>query len=242
MDRQKWLLRLITFRAIIFTVFVAVEQGRDLAFLLLVVYALSGCWYGLLKVNKNYVSQAYAQIGIDLLLITWTVNRTGGVDSSFTSLYFLEIVMSSVLLERRGAFLAGTASSVIHYGPLTLAYLGIVPSTNKTSPELSSLQYIISLSVFGFCAVAYLSNYLAESLRRAGAQLAKSTSQVAFLQAFSDRIVDSMGSGLVTTDLEGRIYLFNRAAEDITGLKSDDALSMTVWQVFPGMVTKVESA
>ena len=242
MDRRKWLLRLIPLRAVTFTVFVLAEPSGDMYRLLAAVYALSFFWYALVRINKGYGWQSYAQISVDLLLITWTVNRTGGVDSSFTSLYFLEIVMSSVLLERRGAFLAGTLSSVVHYSHLTLAYLGIVPSTNKTSPELSSLQYIISLSVFGFCAVAYLSNYLAESLRRAGAQLAKSTSQVAFLQAFSDRIVDSMGSGLVTTDLEGRIYLFNRAAEDITGLKSDDALSMTVWQVFPGMVTKVESA
>src|SRR4029079_15072230 len=164
MDRQKWLLRLITFRAIIFTVFVAVEQGRDLAFLLLVVYALSGCWYGLLKVNKNYVSQAYAQIGIDLLLITWTVNRTGGIDSSFSSLYFLEIVMSSILLERRGAFLAATDTFVVHLAHMDLAYFGVIPSTMVGVPDISTLQYLISKGIFGFCAVGYLSNYLAETL------------------------------------------------------------------------------
>ncbi len=51
-----------------------------------------------------------------------------------------------------------------------------------------------------------------------------------------------MGNGLVTTDMEGRIYLFNRAAEDITGVTPDDALNMTIWQVFPGMSSHVESA
>ena len=34
--------------------------------------------------NTHYVWQAYAQIVVDLLLITWTVNRTGGVDSYFS--------------------------------------------------------------------------------------------------------------------------------------------------------------
>jgi two-component system, NtrC family, sensor histidine kinase PilS len=252
MDRKKWLLRLSSFRAIIFTVFVAVElglaqpgtqhRGRDMALLLFTVYALSACWYALVRVNHNYVAQAYAQIAIDLLLITWTVNRTGGIDSSFSSLYFLEIVMSSILLERRGAFMAATASSVIHLAHMDLAYFGTIPTTTVGMPELSTLQYLISKSIFGFCAVGYLSNYLAETLRSTGAQLERSTGQVAFLRAFSDRIVDCMGNGLVTTDLDGRVYLVNRAAEDITGLNHDDALDMTIWQVFPGLSSTVESA
>ena len=241
MDRRRWLLRLIPVRAAIFTVFLAPQWSADMAVLLAAVYALSLCWYALLRVNQRYGWQSFSQIAVDLLLITWTVNRTGGVESYFSSLYILEIVMSSILLDRRGALMAATASSVIHFAHIDLIYFGVIDSTTKGRYELVYLQFIISLSIFGFCAVAYLSNYLAEGLRRTGAQLEKSTGQVAFLRAFSDRIVDSMGSGLVTTDLEGRIYLFNRAAEEITGLRSDEATSMTVWQVFPGMVAKLES-
>src|SRR5204862_8331143 len=65
--------------------------------------------------------------------------------------------------------------------------------------------------------------------------------QIAFLQAYSDRIVDSLESGLITTDIEGRIYLFNRAAEKITGYRSGEALTMTMWQVFPGMLSEINS-
>src|SRR2546426_6394398 len=127
-DRRKWLLRLIYVRVIIFTVFAAAEAVRktipsaDMIVLLGAVYALSVCWFALLKLDKSFVWQSYAQIAVDLLLITWTVNRTGGVDSYFSSLYFLEIVMSSILLERRGAFVAGTASSIIHFAHLDLSY------------------------------------------------------------------------------------------------------------------------
>jgi hypothetical protein len=110
MDRRKWLLRLIYVRVVVFTVFVAGEVTKaepysllDLRTLLFAVYALSACWFGLLRLNKSYVWQSYAQIAVDLFLITWTINRTGGVDSYFSPLYFLEIVMSSILLERRGA-------------------------------------------------------------------------------------------------------------------------------------------
>ncbi len=240
-DRRKWLLRLIYVRLVVFTVFAAAEvirnvmPSRDMTILLGAVYVLSACWFALLKLDKSYVLQSYAQIAVDLLLITWTVNRTGGVDSYFSSLYFLEIVMSSILLERRGAFLAGTASSLIHFIHMDLGYFGYIRTNPNVWPDLGLLQYIISLNIFGFCSVAFLSNYLAESWRRTGVELEKSTGQIAFLQAFSDRIIDSLGSGLVTTDLEGRIYLFNRAAEETTGYRAHEAIGLTIWEVFPGM-------
>ncbi len=248
MDRRKWLLRLIYVRMVVFSIFVAGrifiqdEPSIDLYVLLGAVYALSACWLALLKLNDLYVWQSYAQIAVDLLLITWTVNRTGGVDSYFSSLYFLEIVMSSILLERRGAFVAATASSMIHFAHMDLGKFGIIRVAANTWPDLVPLQYIISLNIFGFCSVAFLSNFLAESWRRTGVELQKSTGQVAFLQAFSDRIMDSLGTGLITTDLEGRIYLFNRAAEEIAKCRADDALRMTVWQVFPGLLPGLQSA
>src|SRR5262245_6641443 len=123
MDRRKWLLRLIYVRIVIFTLFVLGEVTKgplghsliDLRTLLFGVYLLSVCWIVLVRTNKSYVFQSYVQIAIDIALITWTINRTGGVDSYFLPMYFLEIVMSSILLERRGAFMAATASSVIHF-------------------------------------------------------------------------------------------------------------------------------
>jgi two-component system sensor histidine kinase PilS (NtrC family) len=243
MDRRKWLMRLISARLIVFSIVCLVAQREvDMLVLLGAVYALSLCWFALVRLSTSHIWQSYAQIAVDLILITWTVNRTGGIDSPFSSLYFLEIVMSSILLERRGAFLAATASSAIVLGHMELAYFHYIPSTTRAWPDLQTLQYLISLNIFGFCAVAYLSNYLSENWRHTGAELQKSTGQIAFLQAFSDRIIDSLGSGLVTTDLEGNIYLFNHAARDITGHASDEALRMTIWQVFPGMLSKVESA
>src|SRR2546421_1210263 len=152
-DRRKWLMRLIYVRLVIFTTFVSAEAIRrsdhslDMLVLLVAVWGLSACWFGLLRLNHRYVWQAYAQIAVDLLLITWTVNRTGGVDSYFSSLYFLEIVMSSILLERRGAFVAGTASSLIHFAHMDLAYFGYVRSTGVWAGDLPSLQYVISYSI-----------------------------------------------------------------------------------------------
>src|SRR5215471_2740407 len=246
-DRRKWLLRLIYVRTAVFTIFIGIAAMQnaglrlDLLHILFAVYALSACWFVLLRLNQSYVWQSYSQIALDLVLITWMVNRTGGIDSYFSSLYFLVIVMSSILLERQGAFLAGTASSVLQFAHMDLAYFKYVPIRNAAWPELSTLQTIISFHIFGFCSVAFLSNFLAESWRRTGAALQQSTGQIAFLQAFSDRIMDSVGAGLITTDIDGRIYLFNRAAQKISGYRNDEALRLTVWEIFPEMVRTLSS-
>ena len=74
MDRRKWLLRLIYVRLGVFTIFIAAEALKerelrfDLALLLVVVYGLSACWLGLLKLNQSYVWQSYVKIAVDLLL------------------------------------------------------------------------------------------------------------------------------------------------------------------------------
>src|SRR5213594_692652 len=69
-DRHKWLLRLIYVRMVAFTIFLAAEATRnptaDVLVLLAVVYALSACWFALLKLNRSYVAQSYVQIALDL--------------------------------------------------------------------------------------------------------------------------------------------------------------------------------
>ena len=246
-DRRKWLFRLIYVRLVAFSFFILVpwltgkfQSRHDMVVLLVAIFAVSACWYALLRWNTRYVAQAYGQIVLDLLLITWAVNRTGGVDSYVSNLYFLEIVMSSILLERRGAFVVATLSSVLHLLHLDLVKFDLIPAVGTGGPGWPDLQFIISLNIFGFCAVAYLSNSLSERLRHAGAQLEKSTGQMAFLRAFSNRIIDSMASGLITTDRAGRVHLFNRAAQNITGRRMNDALHMTIRELFPE-VQRVEA-
>ena len=55
-------------------------------------------------------------------------------------------------------------------------------------------------NVFGFFAVALLSGSLANSLRSAGARLEQASNEIADLQALNQHVIDSLPSGLVTTD------------------------------------------
>ena len=59
------------------------SNPHDMALLLGAVFALSVFWFALLRVNTSYTRAVLRADLLDLLLITWTVNRTGGVDSYF---------------------------------------------------------------------------------------------------------------------------------------------------------------
>ena len=82
---------------------------------------------------------------------------------------------------------------------------------------MKAIQVKIGASFFGFFAVAYLSSYLAESLRKTGRELRDKSGQVASLQAKNENIIQSMREGLLSTDLEGAITELNPAGAEILG-------------------------
>jgi two-component system sensor histidine kinase PilS (NtrC family) len=67
--------------------------------------------------------------------------------------------------------------------------------------------------------VGLLAAKLAHGQTKSDVQLAAATRSLADLRALHERIVESIRSGVITTDLQGHIYTFNAAAEEITGYK-----------------------
>jgi two-component system sensor histidine kinase PilS (NtrC family) len=55
-------------------------------------------------------------------------------------------------------------------------------------------------------------------LRKTGRELEQASDHLADLQAFNQTVIDSIASGLMTTDLEGRINFLNGSAESILGV------------------------
>jgi two-component system, NtrC family, sensor histidine kinase PilS len=157
------------------------------------------------------------QITSDILMISALVYATGLQESYFISLYLLVIIVASILFSRRGAFTTAGACLGILAGLTALASAGKIPRTALTAPSVEGLRIWFLSNLFGFLAVAYLASYLAQSLRRKGVELEEKREELLDLQDFTQDIIYSMRGGLVTTDLEGRIILLNRAGEDILG-------------------------
>jgi two-component system, NtrC family, sensor histidine kinase PilS len=179
------------------------------------------------------------QLAGDAIIVSAFIYFTGGVNSYFTSLYFLPIVAGSMVRSRRGGLFVALLSTICYLGIVVAQYLtasGVLSNpwlTHQTIalPVRSVAQYTMALNVFGFFAVALLSGSLAESLRAADARLVQASTEIAGLQALNQHVIDSLPSGLATTDVSMRVLTFNRGAETITGVPARSAVGRTIDQV-----------
>jgi len=199
-----------------------------------ITYALTAIYGFALKYSEKYRWLVDVQLGCDAVIVSAIVYITNGVSSYFSSLYTLPIIAASTIQSRRGGMMVAVLSSLLYSG-LVLAqyYGGVLPGVLDYTllPPLRMAVFTVGLNVFGFLAVALLSGYLAESARRADERLAATSSQLADLQAFSQHIIDSLMSGLATTDMDGRVLTFNRAAEAITGITATEATGRSIVEV-----------
>jgi two-component system, NtrC family, sensor histidine kinase PilS len=179
------------------------------------------------------------QLAGDALIVTAFIYFTGGITSYFASLYVLPVVAGATVQFRRGGLLVATLSTVLYVGLVVAQYLAAsewLPyrwpiDYALALPSPSFARYTVALNVFGFFAVALLSGSLADSLRSAGARLEQASTAIADLQALNQRVIDSMPSGLATTDQAFRILTFNRAAEAITGVPFRAAVGRPIGEV-----------
>jgi two-component system, NtrC family, sensor histidine kinase PilS len=159
------------------------------------------------------------QVTCDVLMVSLLVYATGLQESYFISLYLLVIIVASILFSRGAAFTAAAVCVLLLGGMAALAYSDKIPRSYVGLVTGESLRIWFLSNLFGFLAVAYLSTFLAQSLRRKGAELDEKREELLDLQDFTEDIVHSMRGGLLTTDLEGRILLLNRTGEDILGYR-----------------------
>lgn len=191
-----------------------------------------------------YQVQAYLQITGDIILITWLVELTGIIESPFTALYLIVIFIASSLFPRRGTLIM-TGLACLSYGLMGYAawrrwgpfgqseMIGAIP--------IHALMSAISFNFFALLAVAFLSSELQERLSRTDEHLAQANRNLNDLRAFSERVIASINSGLVTTDLKHYIISFNRAAEEITGYQATEVLGQHLSTLIPSINDLIKS-
>lgn len=198
--------------------------GEPLFLLIGVTYALNILWSLTLKWAERYRWIVDVQLACDALIVSGFIAVTGGITSYFAALYVLPIAAASSVQFRRGGMMIATLSALLYLGIVLTQYFGLagllgVPFFDREGalPPLRIVAYTTGLNVFLFFSIAFLSGSLADRLQRAGVRLERASSEIADLQAFNQHVIDSLASGLATTDRQGRILTFNRAAEAITG-------------------------
>jgi two-component system, NtrC family, sensor histidine kinase PilS len=206
-----------------------------LLYLLTMLYSL------LFERVRNLPLFAFIQILGDQLLISGVLVLSGGPSSPFSVLYAVSIVSGSVLLYKPGGYLAAAMSSVL-LGMLVLldqtgllqrlAFAGVTRTPIELSVQLSQLF----LDCFGFILIGHLSGHLAERLRKSTAMLDVQSRNLLQLRHFNHQVLQSIYSGLVTTETEGIITSANRAALALLRVDFQSLSGRSIFQVFRNLV------
>jgi two-component system, NtrC family, sensor histidine kinase PilS len=196
-----------------------------LTYVILITYVLT-ILYALVLRQQPDLERFYRwQVWVDLLTETAIVQSTGGLDSGFVFLYILSIIAASTALPSRSIFSVAAAASVLYSFLVFLDFNALIhplpsPFTLRAEaiPSGSYVVYATLLRMTAFGVVALLSRYLAESLRQTGQVLQEQRARLIGLRAFHENVVNSMNSGLLITDMSGRVVSSNHAAGRILQL------------------------
>ncbi len=188
------------------------EAAGPLYAVIVLTYAASIVSALVLRGGRGLRALAYGQIGLDVALAAGVVAVTGRSESVFVFLFSIAVVNGAILLYARGAAVAVMGAIGAH--------LWLV--LGRAGPHPTGLATVLFAHGAAFVATGALASYLADQLRRAGERLAESESDLAFVTALHEAIVQSVSSGLITLDRAGNITFLNRAAEQITGWRLEE--------------------
>ena len=203
-------------------------------------YAASLVYIALLRVLKEkWALQAFIQFFGDLLLITGLVYYFGGIDSPFSILYFIVIIVASALFRRRTGYTVAALAGLLYSATVAGLYFQWLPEPATTvfnigreTVQATSIEglpflgadepgwkiiYNLFTHIFGFFMVAYLTTRLAQNIFRAEQELQEKQEDLADLQIVHRDVIQSIPSGLITGDLDGIVTSANLAAQEILG-------------------------
>jgi len=185
--------------------------GNERLFQLIgVTYGFAAIWAATLGTVEQRRWIVDLHLAVDILVIAAFIAATGGVVSYFSSLYALPIIAASVLQSRRSTLVVASFAAIMHVcvvasqyqSPLAPSYL--LQSADVILPTPRVAVFTLALTVFGFLAVGALAGSLAARLQRADARLEIASTELRTVQALNQHVINSLMSGLITTDYDGR--------------------------------------
>lgn len=236
------ILRLVAITSVVLPYFLLqlADSSKILTFDLLfrgagAAYAASLLYLTLLALRSpSSQAQAYLQFFGDLLLITALVLFVGATSSPFTILYLIIITEASVLLKRRAGVHTASAAWLLYAGITLATTQGWVAASGGEVPaeiSLLRLTYYLIIHLIGFYAVAFMTSHLAANVARAESALIRKGERLAELRVAYRDVIESIPSGLMTTDGSGLITSANVASQEILRRPSKRLLGRPVFEI-----------
>jgi two-component system sensor histidine kinase PilS (NtrC family) len=209
---------------------------------ILLTYILSIVYLLLLKYIRNLPLNVYIQSLCDVILITAMVYGTGGIQSIYSVFYPLVIIYAVLFLGRRGGLVIASSAGIFYGLFADLEFYGVIyPIFSMPIPvERLNVGYVftrIITHVLSFYFIALLTSFVVEQEKRTRTLLAEKQSAFDQLDILHRSIIESVDTGILSINPEGRIKSFNPAAEEITGFSFKDVENRTLAEVFPDFPT-----
>jgi two-component system sensor histidine kinase PilS (NtrC family) len=248
------LLLLIIARLIIITLFLGVAIFLDirkdgfpftvstlnfLYFIIAATYFFSIAYILLLKIFKDLTINIYLQLALDVILVTMLVYITGSFRSNYSVLYTLIIIYSVIFLGRYGGLIIASAAGIFYGLLLDFEFYNLIPPISSiehdTSLTAGDVFTRILVHIVSFYILAFLATFVVEQEKKARYLLQEKESAFKQLDLLFRSIVESVDTGIMTIDLQGRIKTFNRAAEEITGFPLEAVENRPIANYFPNV-------
>lgn len=171
-----------------------------------------------------------AQLFFDLALASTVIFVTGGKSSPFIFLYVLIIIYASIALTKLASYITALVSGLVYVLIVFYQIRAEIPMEPGQGiwSSLSEWGEIGLVSTYfhltGFLLVAILSGYLSERFRTAGRELGESERSLRILQNLHENIIQSLTSGVITLNLDGKIISANRTGLEILGISAEDKI------------------
>jgi transcriptional regulator with PAS, ATPase and Fis domain len=217
-------------------------SGRDrfdvpidrLLFVVAVTYAFSALSAIMLPSLGRPAAFAYIQIAFDVLLVSGVISITGGVQSPLAFLYSLPIINGAVLLFEGGAAFAAVCAALTYDGLLaTMASDAVLLERHELFVPHIGMRIASANVTFGL--IAFLSSLLTRRLHAAERLVGEKEAEREHLALLQRTFARAIGSGLITTDAEGRITAIDSVGEEIVGRPQRDLVGVDLGDVFAAL-------
>jgi two-component system sensor histidine kinase PilS (NtrC family) len=204
-----------------------------LSYLIIPLYTVTIIYSLLFGKIKNLIAFAYTQLLLDVIFEIILIYITGGIESWFSFTLILTVISSSIVLNKSAGYIIATCSSVLYGLIVTLPFYRSPPIISEGLTDEKDYLYKLFVHIISFYLTAYLSGYLSSRLEKTTQKLEKKDLDLRDLEFFSREVVESLPSGLFTTNISGNVLIFNRAAERITGIRKGSIIGQRIDSVLP---------
>ncbi len=154
--------------------------------------------------------QLYGQVLIDIVLITWMMHVSGGVNSGLGVLLVVAVAGGSILSGGRTAITFAAVASLA-----TLIEQGAAQWQGSPSQGSYTQAGLLGLAYF---ATAVLGRMLAKRSRESEALATQRGADLATMAQLSDYVIQRMQTGILVLDVADRVQLINESARLLLGI------------------------